>query len=35
MEWMSCLNEAALVASAAQLRQLFATILVFCNPLFI
>ena len=32
MEWMSCLNEAALVASAAQLRQLFATILVFCNP---
>jgi len=31
-EWLACLNDAVQTASPHQLRQLFATIIVFCQP---
>lgn len=32
LEWRNCLNEASLSASPKQLRFLFSTVLIFCNP---
>ena len=32
LEWVECLNEAVLTASPSQIRLLFVTILVFCEP---
>ncbi len=31
-EWRQCLQEAAIMQSGAQLRSLFVTLLLFCQP---